>query len=64
MTAEPVVNAVQHSPPCAPVERVVELLASGCPVEVHDGGPQPPGGLTARPAGAHTPGRGTAAACR
>ncbi|MFJ6785905.1 ATP-binding protein [Streptomyces yangpuensis] len=53
LTAELVANAVQHTPPRAPIELVVELLANGCQVEVHDGDPQPPGDLSARPGDAH-----------
>ncbi|MFD3549206.1 ATP-binding protein [Streptomyces sp. NPDC058655] len=48
LTAELVANAVEHTAAGAPIELVVELLASGCQVEVHDGDPQPPGGLSAR----------------
>ncbi|WP_329390531.1 ATP-binding protein [Streptomyces sp. NBC_01351] len=47
LTAELVANAVEHTPGDAPIELVVELLANGCQVEVHDGDPQPPGDLTA-----------------
>ncbi|MGR4882418.1 ATP-binding protein [Streptomyces sp. LARHCF249] len=53
LTAELVANAVEHTRPGAPIELVVELLAGGCQVEVHDGDPQPPGNLAARPGGAH-----------
>ncbi|WP_107488858.1 ATP-binding protein [Streptomyces subrutilus] len=49
LTAELVANAVEHTRPGIPIELVVELLESGCQVEVHDGDPQPPGDLTARP---------------
>ncbi|MFJ9344587.1 ATP-binding protein [Streptomyces sp. NPDC101733] len=49
LTAELVANAVQHTSQGAPIELVVELLANGCQVEVHDGDPRPPGDLTARP---------------
>lgn len=42
LTAELVANAVEHTPGDAPIELVVELLANGCQVEVHDGDPQPP----------------------
>ncbi|MFD7553969.1 MULTISPECIES: ATP-binding protein [unclassified Streptomyces] len=49
LTAELVANAVEHTDREAPIELVVELLDDGCQVEVHDGDPQPPGGLTARP---------------
>ncbi|MFD7017023.1 ATP-binding protein [Streptomyces sp. NPDC059928] len=47
LTAELVANAVEHTAGGAPIELVVELLASGCQVEVHDGSPVPPGDLTA-----------------
>ncbi|MEU9250333.1 ATP-binding protein [Streptomyces sp. NPDC048270] len=47
LTAELVANAVEHTRPGMPIELVVELLESGCQVEVHDGDPQPPGDLTA-----------------
>ncbi|MFJ3513755.1 ATP-binding protein [Streptomyces sp. NPDC090131] len=50
LTAELVANAVEHTRSGAPIELVVELLASGCQVEVHDGDPSPPGNLSARPA--------------
>ncbi|MFD5618635.1 ATP-binding protein [Streptomyces yangpuensis] len=53
LTAELVANAVQHTAPHAPIELVVELLANGCRVEVHDGDRQPPGDLSARPDDAH-----------
>ncbi|MFJ8309527.1 MULTISPECIES: ATP-binding protein [unclassified Streptomyces] len=46
LTAELVANAVEHTTGGAPIELVVELLASGCQVEVHDGSPLPPGALT------------------
>ncbi|MFI6685854.1 ATP-binding protein [Streptomyces sp. NPDC050485] len=46
LTAELVANAVEHTVGEAPIELVVELLASGCQVEVHDGSPLPPGDLT------------------
>ncbi|MFG2994665.1 ATP-binding protein [Streptomyces sp. NPDC048257] len=42
LTAELVANAVEHTRPGAPIELVVELLANGCQVEVHDGDPCPP----------------------
>ncbi|MFI5982554.1 ATP-binding protein [Streptomyces sp. NPDC051555] len=42
LTAELVANAVEHTSPDAPIELVVELLANGCQVEVHDGDPRPP----------------------
>ncbi|MCY0935923.1 ATP-binding protein [Streptomyces sp. H34-S4] len=47
LTAELVANAVEHTPGDAPIELVVELLAHGFQVEVHDGDPQPPADLTA-----------------
>jgi anti-sigma regulatory factor (Ser/Thr protein kinase) len=50
LTAELVANAVEHTHGDAPIELVVELLPSGCQVEVHDGDPAPPGNLT-RPVG-------------
>ncbi|MFE5804605.1 ATP-binding protein [Streptomyces sp. NPDC056491] len=53
LTAELVANAVEHTRSGAPIELVVELLASGCQVEVHDGDPSPPGNLPARPAADH-----------
>lgn len=53
LTAELVANAVEHTSSDAPIELVVELLASGCQVEVHDGDPQPPGDLAARADDAH-----------
>ncbi|MFJ8013233.1 ATP-binding protein [Streptomyces sp. NPDC096339] len=53
LTAELVANAVEHTDSGVPIELVVELLANGCQVEVHDGDPQPPGDLTARPDGHH-----------
>ncbi|MDH2391117.1 ATP-binding protein [Streptomyces sp. HNM0663] len=46
LTAELVANAVEHAAGAAPVELVVELLPSGCRIEVHDGDPAPPGDLT------------------
>lgn len=46
LTAELVANAVEHAAGAGPIELVVELLASGCQVEVHDGDPAPPGDLT------------------
>ncbi|WP_406185377.1 ATP-binding protein [Streptomyces sp. NBC_01006] len=47
LTAELVANAVEHTAGEAPIELVVELLANGCQVEVHDGDPRPPGTLGA-----------------
>ncbi|MEU3721447.1 ATP-binding protein [Streptomyces sp. NPDC031705] len=49
LTAELVANAVEHTAGGAPIELVVELRANGCQVEVHDGDPEPPGDLLARP---------------
>ncbi|OIJ67297.1 ATP-binding protein [Streptomyces mangrovisoli] len=49
LTAELVANAVEHTTGDDPIELVVELVPSGCTVEVHDPDPQPPGDLT-RPA--------------
>ncbi|WP_406455929.1 ATP-binding protein [Streptomyces sp. NBC_00876] len=46
LTAELVANAVEHTPGDEPVELVVELLPSGCQVEVHDRDPAPPGDLS------------------
>ncbi|MEV0175632.1 ATP-binding protein [Streptomyces sp. NPDC050803] len=46
LTAELVANAVEHAAGEGPIELVVELLPSGCQVEVHDPDPQPPGNLT------------------
>ncbi|MER5253115.1 MULTISPECIES: ATP-binding protein [unclassified Streptomyces] len=46
LTAELVANAVEHTSGNDPIELVIELLASGCQVEVHDSNPQPPGDLT------------------
>ncbi|MET9801601.1 ATP-binding protein [Streptomyces sp. NPDC006368] len=47
LTAELVANAVNHTDPGdQPIELVVELLESGCQVEVHDRDPAPPGDLT------------------
>jgi anti-sigma regulatory factor (Ser/Thr protein kinase) len=50
LTAELVANAVEHTAGDSPIELVVELLPSGCQVEVHDPDPAPPGDLT-RPHG-------------
>ncbi|WP_405868534.1 ATP-binding protein [Streptomyces sp. NBC_00005] len=50
LTAELVANAVEHTVGDSPIELVVELLPSGCRVEVHDPDPVPPFGLT-RPNG-------------
>ncbi|MEW1641179.1 MULTISPECIES: ATP-binding protein [unclassified Streptomyces] len=46
LTAELVANAVEHTAGDAPIELVVELLPTGCQVEVHDPDPKPPGSLT------------------
>lgn len=53
LTAELVANAVEHTPGDAPIELVVELLANGFQVEVHDADPQPPADLSAGPGDAH-----------
>ncbi|MET9609469.1 ATP-binding protein [Streptomyces sp. NPDC006512] len=53
LTAELVANAVEHTAEGAGIELVVELLPTGCQVEVHDGDPDPPGDLTARPDDTH-----------
>lgn len=45
LTAELVANAVEHTSGSSPIELVVELLPTGCQVEVHDGDPGPPGNL-------------------
>ncbi|MFE3827807.1 ATP-binding protein [Streptomyces sp. NPDC059092] len=46
LTAELVANAIQHTDGNEPIELVVELLPTGCQVEVHDCDPAPPGNLT------------------
>ncbi|WP_406333514.1 ATP-binding protein [Streptomyces sp. NBC_00203] len=46
LTAELVANAVEHAAGDGPIELVVELLPSGCRVEVHDPDPAPPADLT------------------
>ncbi len=46
LTAELVANAVEHTTGDSPIELVVELLPTGCQVEVHDPDPAPPGDLT------------------
>jgi anti-sigma regulatory factor (Ser/Thr protein kinase) len=46
LTAELVANAVKHTPGSSPIELVVELLETGCQVEVHDGDPALPGDLS------------------
>ncbi|MGW6687103.1 ATP-binding protein [Streptomyces sp. NPDC054961] len=54
LTAELVANAVEHTTGTEPIELVVELLANGCQVEVHDADPHAPGGLgVPRPDDAH-----------
>lgn len=47
LTAELVANAVEHTAGEDPIELVIELLPTGCQVEVHDSSPLPPGDLTA-----------------
>ncbi|WBO63225.1 ATP-binding protein [Streptomyces camelliae] len=47
LTAELVANAVEHTAGRGPIELVVQLLPTGCQVEVHDPDPAPPGRLTA-----------------
>ena len=46
VTAELVANAIEHTAGDSPIELVVDLLPSGCQVEVHDPSPAPPGHLT------------------
>ncbi|MGW8886987.1 ATP-binding protein [Streptomyces sp. NPDC055749] len=46
LTAELVANAVEHTDGDEPIELVVELMATGCQVEVHDRDPSPPGDLS------------------
>ncbi|MFF2330650.1 MULTISPECIES: ATP-binding protein [unclassified Streptomyces] len=47
LTAELVANAVEHTRDGGgPIELVVELLPSGCQVEVHDRDPSSPGDLS------------------
>ncbi|MFD4633078.1 ATP-binding protein [Streptomyces sp. NPDC058284] len=46
LTAELVANAVEHTGGKEPIELVIELLPTGCQVEVHDSNPLPPGDLT------------------
>ncbi|MEV6651443.1 ATP-binding protein [Streptomyces sp. NPDC051219] len=46
LTAELVANAVEHTSGDSPIGLVVEMLPSGCQVEVHDDDPEPPGDLT------------------
>ncbi|CAL9612853.1 hypothetical protein SUDANB176_05664 [Streptomyces sp. enrichment culture] len=55
LTAELVANAVEHTSGGAPIELVVELLPTGCQVEVHDADPAPPGDLTRPDLGAPDP---------
>ncbi|MET9967665.1 ATP-binding protein [Streptomyces sp. NPDC006356] len=50
LTAELVANAVEHTAGNGRIELVLELLPSGCQVEVHDPDPAPPGDLT-KPSG-------------
>ncbi|MYS19822.1 Anti-sigma regulatory factor (Ser/Thr protein kinase) [Streptomyces sp. DvalAA-14] len=45
LTAEVVTNAVEHTPG-GPIELIVELLARGFQVEVHDPGREVPAGFT------------------
>jgi len=45
LTAELVANAVRHTSGDEPIELVVEVLESGCQVEVHDRDPAPPADL-------------------
>ncbi|MEU2133047.1 ATP-binding protein [Streptomyces sp. NPDC018352] len=51
LTAELVANAVEHTRSEEPIELVVELLPTGCQVEVHDRDPAPPAGLSFPPPG-------------
>ncbi|GAA3480296.1 ATP-binding protein [Streptomyces yanii] len=46
LTAELVANAVEHTAGDDPIELVVEILETGCQVEVHDRDPAPPGDLS------------------
>lgn len=55
LTAELVANAVEHATGDGPIELVVELMPTGCTVEVHDPDPAPPGNLTRPAAGAPDP---------
>lgn len=55
LTAELVANAVEHTSGNTPIELVVELLPTGCQVEVHDADPAPPGDLTRPTLGAPDP---------
>jgi anti-sigma regulatory factor (Ser/Thr protein kinase) len=45
LTAELVTNAVEHTEGNDPIEVVLELLPTGCQVEVHDTGPLSSAGL-------------------
>lgn len=64
LTAELVANAVEHTAGDGPIELVVELMPTGCRVEVHDPDPEPPLDLTLpHPPGEPDPGRSTGAAC-
>ncbi|WP_392673243.1 ATP-binding protein [Streptomyces sp. LN785] len=53
LTAELVANAVEHTDGDEPIELVVELLPTGCQVEVHDRDPAPPGDLSRPRPGSH-----------
>ncbi|MEV0493989.1 ATP-binding protein [Streptomyces atratus] len=53
LTAELVANAVKHTAGDDPIELVVELLETGCQVEVHDRDPAPPGDLSRPGPGSH-----------
>ncbi|MET8828521.1 ATP-binding protein [Streptomyces sp. NPDC004610] len=55
LTAELVANAVEHTSGDTPIELVVQLLPTGCQVEVHDPDPYPPGDLTRPPEHAPDP---------
>ncbi|MFP1624812.1 ATP-binding protein [Streptomyces sp. 5K101] len=46
LTAKLVANAVEHTPCGVPIQLVIELLPTGCHVEVHDADPAPPGDLS------------------
>ncbi|MFF3398794.1 ATP-binding protein [Streptomyces sp. NPDC002659] len=46
LTAELVANAVEHTRGGGPIHLVVELLPTGCQVEVHDADPAPPSRLS------------------
>ncbi|NDZ77674.1 ATP-binding protein [Streptomyces sp. SID10853] len=49
LTSELVANAVEHTLGSDPIELVVEVLHTGCQVEVHDRDPVPPGDLIRTP---------------